>query len=86
MKYRNGVENLDLDKMERTFGQVYGDKDPQYDFTIGPLREKVGDDEKKSYKLVDTRITNGVMQQLYIWKGDQEAGVLDEVIELVWER
>lgn len=72
--------------MEHTFGQVYGDVDPQYDFTIGPLRERVGDGEKKSYKLVDTRIMNGIMQQLYVWMDDRETGTLDEVVELVWER
>lgn len=85
-KYRSGVESLDLDKMEHTFGQVYGDVDPQYDFTIGPLRERVGDGEKKSYKLVDTRIMNGIMQQLYVWMDDRGTGTIDEVVELVWER
>ncbi|RYP41988.1 hypothetical protein DL767_000619 [Monosporascus sp. MG133] len=40
VKYRHGLENLDLNKMEHTFGAVYGDVDPQYDFTIGPLRDR----------------------------------------------
>ncbi|RYP75779.1 hypothetical protein DL770_007346 [Monosporascus sp. CRB-9-2] len=84
VKYRHGLENLDLNKMEHTFGAVYGDVDPQYDFTIGPLRDRVGDDEKKSYRLVDTEISNDIMRQLYIFRGNREAGTPDEVVELVW--
>ena len=85
MTYRRGVENLDLEKMEQTFGAVYGGVDPHYDFSIGPLRQAVSHDEKKRYHLEAAEIKNGVMRQLYVWRGNQDSGVLNEVIELVWE-
>jgi hypothetical protein len=72
--------------MEKTWGQVYGDQDPQYDFVIGPLRDKVPDEDRKTYFLKATEVSNGVMKQLYLWKGNGEAGELDEVIELIWKR
>ncbi|KAI2615158.1 hypothetical protein GGR54DRAFT_642657 [Hypoxylon sp. NC1633] len=85
--YRHGLENVDLDKMEQTWGQVYGDVNPEYGFTLGALRKKEDEHEKKSYKLVDAEISGrGVMRQLYVWKGNFEAQELDEVLELVWQR
>ncbi|KAI1381100.1 hypothetical protein F4677DRAFT_402124 [Hypoxylon crocopeplum] len=84
--YRYGLEKVDLGKMEQTWSQVYGDINPEYSFALGPLREKMGDDEKKSYKLADSEISaHGVMRQLYVRKGDFEAGELDEVVELEWQ-
>ncbi|KAH8597945.1 hypothetical protein B0O99DRAFT_617241 [Bisporella sp. PMI_857] len=84
VKYRGGFESVDLDRMEKTWGQISSDGDPQYDFVIGPLRQKISDDEKKTFKLVDAEISNGVLKQLYLWKGNPAAGVNDEVVELVW--
>lgn len=81
------LANIDLDRTEQTWNNIYGDVNPEYDFTIGPLRDRMGEGEKKSYTLVDTEISNhGVMKQLYIWKGNREAGGLDEVVELIWRR
>lgn len=71
--------------MEQTFGAVHGGVDPQYDFAIGPLREGISQDEKKRYHMEAAEMKNGVMRQLYFWKGNQESDALDEVIELVWE-
>ena len=74
--------------MEHTFGAVYSDVDPSYDFTIGPLRDKLEDGEKKRYHLEASEIRDGVMRQLYVWKGNkgnQETNALDEVVELIWE-
>jgi hypothetical protein len=74
--YRQGLANIDLDRMEKTWGQVYGDQDPQYDFVIGPPRDKVPDEDRKTYFLKATEVSNGVMKQLYLWKGNGEAGEL----------
>ena len=71
--------------MEHTFGAVYGDVDPSYDFTIGPLRERLNDAERKRYHLKASDIKDGVMRQLYVWKGDRKTEILDEVVELIWE-
>lgn len=73
--------------MEHTWSQVYGDVNPEYSFTLGPLRERVSDEEKRSYKLVDSEIfESGVMRQAYLRKGGGQAGELDEVVELLWQK
>ncbi|KAI1395451.1 hypothetical protein F4819DRAFT_501016 [Hypoxylon fuscum] len=86
-RYRSGLGSIDLDKMEHTWSQVYGDVNPEYSFTLGPLRERVSDEEKRSYKLVDSEIfESGVMRQAYLRKGGGQAGELDEVVELLWQK
>jgi hypothetical protein len=80
--YRDGVQNLDLDRMEGT----WQDPDRAYDFSIGPLRPKMGSDEKKAYVLSDVEVLDtGAFRQVYVFRGDQDEDELDEVIELLWE-
>jgi hypothetical protein len=71
--------------MEQTWGKIYQDNDPRYDFTIGPIREKMGVTEKKSYILVDAEFSKGIMKQLYLHQGDRDAGEIDEAIERIWQ-
>ncbi|KAI1849161.1 hypothetical protein JX265_012795 [Neoarthrinium moseri] len=84
--YSEGLDAIDLSKMERTWGQIYGDEDPRYEYILGSLRDKVGEDQRKTYHLKDTEIRRGTMRQLYLRKGDPKASQPDEVIELIWRR
>ncbi|KAI5862262.1 hypothetical protein GGS23DRAFT_573477 [Durotheca rogersii] len=84
--YRGGLEGVDLDKTEQTWNQRYPDVNPEYTFALGPLREKLGREEKKSYKLAHAQISGDTMRQLYVWRGNREADEADEVVELVWTR
>lgn len=79
------LNNIDLERTEHTWNHIYEDMNPEYDFTIGPLRDRVGG-EKKSYKLVNTEISSHghIMNQLYIFRGNRDLGELDEAVELVW--
>ena len=81
--YRNGVESVDLSRMEGSW-HPHG---PEYDFSVGPLRPKLGKDEKRSYRLKDVQLTEtGGFRQIYVYKADWEAGEeMDEVVELLWE-
>lgn len=81
--YRHGHESVDLDTPEGTWDKFNGD----FDFSIGPLRKPYTKQEKKTYKLLDAEITpEGHLKQLYVWKGNEVLGQLDEVVELVWQR
>ncbi|KAH7027427.1 uncharacterized protein B0I36DRAFT_364629 [Microdochium trichocladiopsis] len=82
--YPKGLGAIDLNKMERTWGNVYGEEDPKYGYTLGPLRDRVPDGEHKTYYLKYTEARQRVMRQLYVWKGLK--GAADEVVELVWTR
>ncbi|KAH8645507.1 hypothetical protein BX600DRAFT_369140, partial [Xylariales sp. PMI_506] len=82
VKYTGGLGSIDLSTMEGTWSNA----NPDFDFSIGPLRRKLWPHEKKSHKLIAAKIDeNGHLKQLYLWKGDAESGEMDEVIELVWE-
>jgi hypothetical protein len=63
---------------------VTSDTVGQFDFSVGPLRRRLSQDEKKSYTLLDSQIQKGVLQQLYVFRGNATAGEIDEVVELVW--
>jgi hypothetical protein len=79
--YREGLDQLDLNRMEATFKEADG----RYDFVYGPFRPKLGDDQKKSYRLlgVDGGTAKGDhFRQAYVHRAE---GGIDEVIELVWE-
>lgn len=82
------LATIDLERTEHTWNNIYGDMSPEYDFTIGPLRDALSEGQKKSYMLVDAEISeNGrEMRQLYLFKANREAGELDEVVELIWTR
>ncbi|KAL2133102.1 hypothetical protein VTI74DRAFT_2933 [Chaetomium olivicolor] len=87
--YRDGLDGLDLERVEGTFDEV----DERYDFIYQPFRPRLGPDEKKSYRLVS--VDNGVVRgegkfrQAYVYRAPEteEGGpkAMDEVVELVWE-
>ncbi|KAK3291943.1 glycosyltransferase family 31 protein [Chaetomium fimeti] len=85
--YREGLDQLDLTRMEGTFR----DADNRYDFVYGPFRPRLGDDQKKSYRLlgVDGGTEKGDrFRQAYVHRAKRdEEGIepVDEVVELVWE-
>ncbi|KAI1868540.1 uncharacterized protein JN550_006456 [Neoarthrinium moseri] len=84
--YSEGLDTIDLSKMEHTWGKLYGDQDPRYDYILGSLRDMVSEDRRKTYYLKDTEISGDTMRQLYLRKGDHRSGELDEVVELIWRK
>ncbi|KXJ91343.1 hypothetical protein Micbo1qcDRAFT_163035 [Microdochium bolleyi] len=66
--YPKGMQEVDLDKMEGTWAQAGRD----YDFSVGPLRDRLPKDRKKSYKLKHAEITEkGELRQLYVYRTDR---------------
>ncbi|CAJ2500824.1 Uu.00g036770.m01.CDS01 [Anthostomella pinea] len=87
--YRDGVDTVDLQTVEGTWMSMVWNTGyvQEYDFSIGPLRQPYGPGEKRSYKLMDVEFTErGPLKQLYVLAGNPEAGELDEVVELIWEK
>lgn len=80
--YRKGLKDLNLDYMEATWNQ-HG---PEFDFSIGPLREALKKDEKRSYRLKDAEmLSDGRLRQIYVYRRDWMSGEsMDEVVELLW--
>lgn len=82
-KYIHGVKHLDLETMEGTWTNANQD----FDFSIGPLRRKLVQGEKKVYKLIDAEISDsGVLKQLYRWEGNSAVGEDDGIVEFVWKQ
>ncbi|KAH6623755.1 glycosyltransferase family 31 protein [Chaetomium tenue] len=84
--YREGLDSLDLSRMEGTFNEADG----RFDFVYGPFRPRLGNDQKKSYRLVaaDGGTTKGDrFRQAYVYRAKRDEGVepVDEVVELVWD-
>jgi hypothetical protein len=85
--YRDGVHDLDLDRVEGTFD----DPDGKFDFVYAPFRRKLPADEKKSYRLVgvDGDPNKGEkLKQVYVNRAPRDGKkgkMVDEVVELVWE-
>lgn len=81
-RYLYDINDLDLDQMEGTWFNANRD----YDFSIGPLRRKLVQDEKKSFQLKDVDFSErGEFKQLYVWKGNPDVNEADGVIEVVWQ-
>lgn len=80
--YRKGVKKLNLDWMEATWNQ-HG---PEFDFSIGPLRDALKAHEKRSYRLKDAEwLEDGRLRQIYVYKADtKNHEAKDEVVELLW--
>ena len=84
--YADGVDKVDLDRMEATFEEA----DERFDFVYAPFRPKLGKEKKKSYRLaaVDGDVEKGEpFRQVYVYRapGDDRSKAVDEVVELVWE-
>ncbi|KAH7027546.1 uncharacterized protein B0I36DRAFT_327315 [Microdochium trichocladiopsis] len=66
--YPKGMSEVNLDLMEGTWLQAGRD----YDFSVGPLRDRLPKDRKKSYKLKHAEITpKGELRQLYVYRTDR---------------
>lgn len=81
--YRKGVDKLNLDWMEATWNQ-HG---PEFDFSVGPLRQALKKDRKRSYRLKDVEwLQDGSLRQVYVYKADWQSGeTMDEVFEMLWD-
>jgi hypothetical protein len=84
--YRDGMDKVDLDRVEATFDEPDG----KFDFVYAPFRPKLGEDQKKSYRLeaIDGSTEKGErFRQVYVHRAPREEGseAVDEVVELVWE-
>jgi hypothetical protein len=84
--YAKGLGSVDLNKMERTWGNIFGDEDAKWEYTMGPMREKVPERDRKTYRLKYAEAQDRTLRQLYVWKGPEDHSVPDEVIELIWTR
>ncbi|KAK0716641.1 hypothetical protein B0T21DRAFT_426048 [Apiosordaria backusii] len=88
----------DLNKVEGTW--LYADEG-DYDEAYGPLRQKMGDDEKKQWLLADAYWAQGKgrrgqkkeYRQIYVYRASrvlpgqekENRRAVDEVLEIVWE-
>lgn len=83
--YGAGVALPDLSRTEQTWDDWARDPWEDYEWSLGPLREEMSEDEKKSYYL-ETVITGeeGGLTQVYVHRAWEE-NENDEVIELVWQ-
>lgn len=76
-KYIADISDEDLERMEGTWGHP----NAEFDFSMGPLRERLGEAEKETARFVDAKIRQGQLIQTYIRRTDGK----DEVFELVWK-
>jgi hypothetical protein len=85
--YRDGLDSINLGQYEGTWRFPDHPLDGhEYDFSFGPLREKLKPEQKKSYRLRDSVVTSsGDLRQIYVYTSDNEREKMDEVIELLWE-
>ncbi|KAI0021702.1 glycosyltransferase family 31 protein [Xylariomycetidae sp. FL0641] len=83
VEYPDGLDMVDLNYVEGTWEQA----SREFDYSIGPLRPPFPPQMKHSYRLMDAEMTgDGGLRQLYIREGNPEAGELDKVVELIWEK
>ncbi|KAG8414679.1 hypothetical protein J3459_014172 [Metarhizium acridum] len=83
--YKGGADALPLHRTEDTW-----DADPaSWEWSLGPMREKVPAAEKKSYRLLDAEVVGDNLRQIYVHRAGDAAGASggahvprDEVIEL----
>lgn len=82
----NGRKMVDLDKVELTWAGSKG----QYEHHIGPLRDRLGNEEKKTMRLVETTVLPGQgVRQTYVERVEDtestaNAFKMDRVVELLW--
>ncbi|TPX07043.1 uncharacterized protein E0L32_011031 [Thyridium curvatum] len=82
-QYAKGLQEYDLMRMEQT----WQNPGPKFEYYIGPLRDKIDQQDKKSWRLVDSGplASGGGLRQVYVHKGDEELEEPDDVIEMIWE-
>lgn len=94
VQYPLGTESVDLDKTEGTW-----DGAPGFEWSLGPMREKLARNQKKSYRLIDSERIGKSLRQIYVHQleddlpgpddkkeglGPDITNMKDEVIELWW--
>ncbi|KAG6221702.1 hypothetical protein E4U22_007064 [Claviceps purpurea] len=62
--YKSGTANLQLDRMESTFTESGNGDD--WEWSLGPMRNRVPEGEKKSYRLLDAEIVGDHLRQVYV--------------------
>ncbi|KAH6681527.1 hypothetical protein B0J14DRAFT_530060 [Halenospora varia] len=70
VEYPNGADKINFEHVEMTMeaGSI-----PKYIHKIGPLREKLPDEDKKTFKMLDAEIVEGWgVRQTYIEKAPRE--------------
>lgn len=82
VRYPNGAP--ELDRMEGTWE---GAETKDYRWSLGPIRPKLGKEEKTTWRLVESvrDEENGALTQIYVTKDEGGNDPVDEVIELVWD-
>ncbi|PKS06262.1 hypothetical protein jhhlp_007008 [Lomentospora prolificans] len=79
--YPNGMDGVDLDKTEETWGPTDGG----FDHSLGPFRSKMPDGHKLSYLLVNSEaLSSTAVRQVYVFKGNSRKKESDQVVELLW--
>jgi hypothetical protein len=79
--YEGGADGVDLGRVEATWDGA----DRRFDFSYGPLRPRLDERRKKSYRLRGVGETAaGGLRQVYVHTSKEKGG-RDEVIELVWD-
>ncbi|KAG5917087.1 hypothetical protein E4U42_007391 [Claviceps africana] len=96
--YKQGTADLQLDRMESTF--VDSGKGDDWAWSLGPMRDRIPEEEKKSYLLIDAEFVDDHLRQVYVRRAPppppppESAGggtpiveneSKDEVIELWWD-
>jgi hypothetical protein len=82
-EYPKGITDSELAGVEQTWP---GRKE-QFIHRIGPLREKLERDRKRTYGMVATAVTEEGMRQTYVERAEGVSGMEageDKVVELVW--
>lgn len=89
VEYTNGIEEgkVDLEKVEKTWeGEIWN-----FAHHMGPLREPLAKEEKRTARLVEASALEGVgVRQVYIERmksgenGERVGGDVDRVVELLW--
>jgi len=81
-QYPGGLGGIDLGRMEATWSQP----GHSFDRSMGRLRPRLDESEKKSYRLKDVVVgENGSLRQIYVHRGDVGKDEMDEVVELDWQ-
>ncbi|TVY89191.1 hypothetical protein LAWI1_G004793 [Lachnellula willkommii] len=82
-EYPRGISETDLKGVELT----WSDEVWKYMHHIGPLREKMGRDQKRSFGMVETIVLEEGVLQTYLERAEQigmkKVG-MDRVVELLW--
>ncbi|KAG6008091.1 hypothetical protein E4U21_004972 [Claviceps maximensis] len=93
--YKRGTADLQLDRMESTFTESGNGND--WEWSLGPMRDRVPEEEKKSYLLIDAEMVGDHLRQVYVHRAPPppessgrhtktvENAPKDEVLELWWD-